>query len=841
MVSRLLYQGGLYLGPDSEMMPAGPDNPDGFWENRRFLQINDGILEEIGIGWDWVPSAPMNFHGRDGLSRLRGDAETLVQDFLSREPWGWKDPRNCLTLPFWTGFFPDLKVVLCVRNPIEVALSLQRRNFFSFNHSLALWAAYNRRALEAVRPENCLITHYDAYFCDPRKEAQRLFEFLHLPITEEALVEACGAISDRLRHHRFTAEDLRKADLAPDLLRLYAQLCVHAGWPDFATAPKELADLPASPVAACQRTEGAASEPPQTQRLIARAVVESDVLRREVQGLRCQLAAEKAGKVQLQARFGEQARQLDAQARQLDVQVRQLQAALQALAVLEKAMAYQALVRQIREAVNIRVPRDATVIVVSKGDEELLQLNRRRAWHYPQTESGEYSGYHPADSGAAIAGLDALRARGADYFLLPEPAFWWLDFYADFRKHLESHFPVVFHRDDLCRIYALQDHLPEGQPDMAGHAAYPPWHAPARGHTAGGAVPPANPSQPSHALGALGLEALKLRGQVTELRSRLEMQEQQVKMQEQQAKRAAREAEQRARAVDHQAAVICQLQALLGATHSSLPQASALPRPTSPAQPPSDGERRQRVLVLGIYLAGQPNNVAALVDAFASSERYQVTQSWAALGGTPPTEGVAQVTTHAVPGLKPKCLLLNDLLAAQDLDRFAYVVVSDDDIALPERFLDRYLALQTRLSFAIAQPARTPESFIDHHIVVQQRGAAARQTLFVESGPLVSFQRPAFHLALPYDLSSPMGWGVENVWAYRVQQHGLKMGIIDALPVEHRMRARGAYYDCLKTRAERLAYLAKTPHLPNGECYLVLDVIPLPETEPWPPQLSPRA
>jgi hypothetical protein len=470
MVSRLLYQGGLYLGPNSELMPPGPDNPDGYWENRRFVQINDGILEEIGVGWDWVPSAPMNFHGRDGLSRLRGEAETLVQDFLSREPWGWKDPRNCLTLPFWTDFFPDLKVVLCVRNPIEVALSLQRRNFFSFNHSLALWAAYNRRALEAVRPENCLVTHYDAYFCDPRKEGQRLFEFLHLPITEEALLEACGAISDRLRHHRFTAEDLRKADLAPDLFRLYAQLCVQAGWPDSASAAKEPADLPASPVAGCQWTDGAGSEQSQTQRLIARAVVESEVLRREVQGLRGQLAAEKAGKDQLQAR--------------LDEQARKLQATLQALADLEKAMAYQALVRQIREAVNTRLPQDATVIVVSKGDEELLQLNRRRAWHYPQIESGQYAGCHPADSGAAIAGLDALRARGADYFLLPEPAFWWLDFYADFREHLESHFPVVFHRDDLCRIYALQDHLPEGQPDMAGLAAYPPWHAPARGHSA---------------------------------------------------------------------------------------------------------------------------------------------------------------------------------------------------------------------------------------------------------------------------------------------------------------------------------------------------------------------
>lgn len=60
----------------------------------------------------------------------------------------------------------------------------------------------------------------------------------------------------------------------------------------------------------------------------------------------------------------------------------------------------------------------------------------------------------------------------------------------------------------------------------------------------------------------------------------------------------------------------------------------------------------------------------------------------------------------------------------------------------------------------------------------------------------------------------------------------LKIGIIDVLPVEHRLRRRGAHYDSLRTRAERLAYLAKTPHLPNDECYRVIAVFPLQETEP---------
>ena len=115
----------------------------------------------------------------------------------------------------------------------------------------------------------------------------------------------------------------------------------------------------------------------------------------------------------------------------------------------------------------------------------------------------------------------------------------------------------------------------------------------------------------------------------------------------------------------------------------------------------------------------------------------------------------------------PKYVILNELLAAEDLERFDFVVNIDDDIVLPDRFLDQFLPLQARLQFAIGQPARTSNSFIDHPIVEQQRGALARETLFVEIGPVLSVHRCAFDIVFPFDLSSPMGWGYENVWSHR--------------------------------------------------------------------------
>jgi hypothetical protein len=115
---------------------------------------------------------------------------------------------------------------------------------------------------------------------------------------------------------------------------------------------------------------------------------------------------------------------------------------------------YQQLIQQIREEVQAVVPTGATVAVVSKGDPELLELAERRGWHFPQSPDGEYAGYYPADSADAIARLEELQARGADYLLLPRTAFWWLDHYTEFSRHLTEHYPRIYDTD-ACIIHCL--------------------------------------------------------------------------------------------------------------------------------------------------------------------------------------------------------------------------------------------------------------------------------------------------------------------------------------------------------------------------------------------------
>lgn len=121
---------------------------------------------------------------------------------------------------------------------------------------------------------------------------------------------------------------------------------------------------------------------------------------------------------------------------------------------------YSSLAARIRDVVSHTIPPDATVMVVSKGDAALLQLDGRKAWHFPQTEGGVYAGAYPSDSSEAIAQLDALRAkagRGGKFLLFPSTSLWWLDHYRDFKQHLDSHHRELVHEPSTCLIYSLQE------------------------------------------------------------------------------------------------------------------------------------------------------------------------------------------------------------------------------------------------------------------------------------------------------------------------------------------------------------------------------------------------
>jgi GT2 family glycosyltransferase len=117
---------------------------------------------------------------------------------------------------------------------------------------------------------------------------------------------------------------------------------------------------------------------------------------------------------------------------------------------------YRDLVDQIRSVVDREIPADATVLVVSHGDDELLELGaNRRGWHFPQMEDGTYAGHHPGDSAEAIAHLELLRSRGAEYILFPETALWWLDYYGELAELLRGCDRAPLESTGTCVAFGL--------------------------------------------------------------------------------------------------------------------------------------------------------------------------------------------------------------------------------------------------------------------------------------------------------------------------------------------------------------------------------------------------
>ena len=247
-VTQLLHRCGLYLGDENDLFAAGPTNPDGFWENSRFVEINQQLLDVHAGGWDAPPRLPPGWYkgnGGNGLRPQQEAANRLLAGFDGREHWGWKDPRNSLTLPFWLDIMPSMKTVVCMRNPLEVANSLRERGNSSIVFGLNLWKAYNQALLENAPKGRYIVTHYEAYFHRPQEETRRVLDFLGMPASNQLISLVRSRVIRGLRHHFSTVEDLLERDPSGEVGDLYLKLCVEAEW-----NPEPYS----SPVSASERT-----------------------------------------------------------------------------------------------------------------------------------------------------------------------------------------------------------------------------------------------------------------------------------------------------------------------------------------------------------------------------------------------------------------------------------------------------------------------------------------------------------------------------------------------------------------------------------------------------------
>ena len=236
-------------------------------ESLFFWKINDWLFRQLNCTWDRVD----NFQYLDDVTKVRltevlekklqglsiieyfGAVQYLKgTNFKTEEKWAWKDPKNTFTLELWERVFPNLKVIHIYREPIDVALSLQKRaseriiNFKQNNNvklkeklskgkvqycdsfrclnlieGIKLWEDYVSKSL---RNENALHLKYEEIVTEPTKGIDSIAQYLGETVPTQ-VSDLIGASLDKSRVRAFRNKNIdpmvldyvRKSDLIKSL------------------------------------------------------------------------------------------------------------------------------------------------------------------------------------------------------------------------------------------------------------------------------------------------------------------------------------------------------------------------------------------------------------------------------------------------------------------------------------------------------------------------------------------------------------------------------------------------------------------------------------------------
>lgn len=168
LVARLLAQLGVFMGSDLNVHS----------ESEAWLDLNSRIFRLAHGDWDVPgPVTSLLSNGRVANDLLGVIAEqewpVIKRKFLGesglfrglrrsqRWPtvWGWKDPRNSITLPLWRRCISECRVIHVYRNPADVALSLMRREQARYQIQLKRSTLRSFRCLDRELGAH-LWTHY---------------------------------------------------------------------------------------------------------------------------------------------------------------------------------------------------------------------------------------------------------------------------------------------------------------------------------------------------------------------------------------------------------------------------------------------------------------------------------------------------------------------------------------------------------------------------------------------------------------------------------------------------------------------------------------------------------
>jgi hypothetical protein len=181
MVAGTLAQSGYFMG--DQLIPARDGNPKGFFEDVKINRINEELLAQVLpkrprflgryvfkdrplYGQRWLAKVPVgttipsNQHLTDQIKRL-----------VKNEPFCFKDPRLCYTLPVWKSHLKNVVFICVFRDPISTINSIMKEvkyephlHHFNINsrQALEIWMLMYQHILQLHKSEGeWLFLHYN--------------------------------------------------------------------------------------------------------------------------------------------------------------------------------------------------------------------------------------------------------------------------------------------------------------------------------------------------------------------------------------------------------------------------------------------------------------------------------------------------------------------------------------------------------------------------------------------------------------------------------------------------------------------------------------------------------
>jgi GT2 family glycosyltransferase len=236
------------------MMAPQPDNETGFWEPEVITALHDEILASVGSSWHDVAEFPRSWFVSEVAEPFRRRLVALLrEDYGDAQLFVVKDPRLCRLVPLWLSALDEEGAVplfvIPIRNPLDVAASLKKRQGYPEAKSFLLWLRHFLAAERDTRGMRRSFVEYDSLLKDWGSVLDKIGcdLGLHLPQRSSSGTDAKieDFLSAELRHHFHEPSELYARRGAVEWLKTTFDWALRAA-NDQPTSPNELDEVRAA-------------------------------------------------------------------------------------------------------------------------------------------------------------------------------------------------------------------------------------------------------------------------------------------------------------------------------------------------------------------------------------------------------------------------------------------------------------------------------------------------------------------------------------------------------------------------------------------------------------------